>query len=56
MEEKKKNVELKILFFLFNVDVRTNLRVPRLIPWALKLTTMYASSDSEVCGIQTSNL
>jgi hypothetical protein len=27
-------------FFLFNVGVRVNLRVPRLIPRALKLTTI----------------
>ena len=27
-------------FFYFNVGVRTSLRVPRLIPRALKLTTM----------------
>jgi hypothetical protein len=34
-----KNITL-FFFFEFNVDVRTSLCAPRLIPWALKLTTM----------------
>jgi hypothetical protein len=35
-------IDLRHWFFIIiiNMDVRTSLRAPRLIPWALKLTTM----------------
>jgi len=38
--KKKKKISIAIVFFFINLDVQTNLRVPRLISRVLKLTIM----------------
>jgi hypothetical protein len=37
------------VIIIINVGVRVSLRTPRLILWALKLTTMQISSCHEIC-------
>ena len=51
IKEKSNN-----MFFFINVDIWASLRMPRLIPRALKLMIMQVSSCHEVCEIRSDDL
>jgi hypothetical protein len=44
------------IFIIINVNIRINLRVPRLILQVLKLTIIETSSDYEIYKTRTDNL
>ena len=52
------NIKLHIIHFCFfiNMSVRISLRVPRLVPRALKLPIMYPFSGPEVCETRIDDL